>query len=152
MELHVIRERIQKCSLVSSLPSAMRQRFVMLLLNIAETQSVSRRHVLFEIGDKNTNTGCVILEGMVKVKTESGESKHIEAPDILGEVQLFTPSGKRTATVEVVIGGSVLLFSWKKLGAAAKAEFNDEEMGKLKEAITKSAWRREANIFEKIRK
>jgi len=152
MELQEIRERIEDTSLVQSLPAAMSQRFVAALLGIAETQSVSRQHKLFKLGEKNTDTGCVILEGMVKVETESGDVKHIEAPDILGEVQLFTPGGKRTATVEVVVGGAVLLFPWKKLGDAAKAEFTEEEFEKLKAAITKSAWRREENIFEKLKK
>ncbi len=151
MELKLMRERILETPLVTSLPEGMRSRFGMILLWVSESRSVSRRDLLFHQGSMDGGTGCVVLEGMVQVRTgEDPEAvKHIEAPDVLGELQLFTPQGKRTATVEVVVGGSVLTFAWQDLGTVARQLFTDAELVTLKRIIVESAWRREENLFEK---
>jgi CRP-like cAMP-binding protein len=150
MELKLMREKILETPLVKTLPEGMRQRFAMILLWVSETKDVSRRDKLLVQGDKDAGTGCVILEGMVQVRTEDNAVKHIEAPDILGEVQLFTPQGQRTATVEVVVGGTVLMFAWHDFGVTARQFYNDEEIATLKRLITQSAWRREENLFDKV--
>jgi len=152
MKLKLMRNRILRTPLVKTLPEGMRQRFAMILLWVSETKDVSRRDKLFVEGDKDTGTGCVILDGMVEVRTEDNPEavKCIEAPDILGEVQLFTPQGQRTATLEVVVPGTILTFAWHDLGAAARQFYSDEEMATLKRVITESAWRREENLFEKV--
>ena len=59
----------------------MRQRFVMVLLWIADTEEVSRTEELFRSGEVDTDRGCLILEGMVRVVSESDANKTIEAPD-----------------------------------------------------------------------
>ena len=150
MELGEIRQRIQDTPLVKKLPEDMRQRFVMMILALAETKDVSREEKIFEQGAKDTDQGCIILEGMVRIITEESDKKTIEAPEILGEVQLFTPQGARTATVEVVVGGKILLFKWLELSELSKTFYNDEEMAALKKIIKESAWTREKNLFEKI--
>lgn len=152
MQLKLMREKILETPLVKALPEGMRQRFAMILLWVSESKDVSRRDKLFVQGAQDTGTGCVILEGMVQVRTEDNPDavKHIEAPDVLGEVQLFTPQGQRTATVEVVVGGTILTFAWKDLGVAARQFYNDEEMATLKRIIAESAWRREENLFDKV--
>lgn len=152
MELSEIRDRILKTPLVSNLPEGMRTRFAMMLLWIAETKEVSRKDILFKLGDKDTGTGCLILEGMVRIITEDTDKKTIEAPEILGEVQLFTPEGTRTATVEAIVGGKILTFQWGDFGAIAKEFYTEEEMAALKKTITESAWRREDDLFEKLQR
>lgn len=151
MDLATIRERILATPLVSRLPDGMRQRFVMILLWLSDTREVSREETLFEQGESDTDDGCLILEGMVRIKTESAANKTIEAPDILGEVQLFTPNRQRTATVEVVVGGNVLTFSWHELAKVAKEHFTEAEFADLKRVITESAWTREENLQQKIK-
>lgn len=151
MELADMRERILDTPLVQKLPEAMRQRFAMILLWVSQTRDVSREEKLFQQGDARNNEGCLILEGMVRIITEEQHTKTIEAPDILGEVQLFTPQGTRTATVEVVVGGKILVFGWKDLGRQAREFFSEDEMAKLKKIITDSAWTREKNLFDKIK-
>lgn len=150
MELAMMRERILQTPLVQKLPEDMRQRFVMLLLWASDTKDVSRREHIFEQGQKDTDEGCLILEGMVRIITETGDKKTIEAPDILGEVQLFTPHGERTATVEVVVGGKILLFHWRELGKTAKEYYDEDEMATLKRIITESAWTREKDLKERL--
>jgi len=151
MELQTIRQRILATPLVSKLPEAMRQRFVQMLLWLADTREVSREEHLFKLGDKHNDEGVLILEGMVRIITESSERKTIEAPDILGEVQLFTPEGARTATVEVVVGGQILTFQWKTLAAEAKRVYSEDEWQTLRKTITESAWRREAGLFDAVK-
>ncbi len=154
MHLKMIRERVLDTPLVKALPESMQQRFVMILLWVSETRDTSRCEKLFVQGDHDTGTGCVILEGMVQVRTEEKPDvvKHVEAPDVLGEVQLFTPQGQRSATVEVVVGGTVLSFVWRELGAAAQQLYTEEEMATLKRIIAQSAWRREENLFGNAKK
>lgn len=150
MELELIRQRVIGTPLVQRLPEAMRQRFVQTLLWIADTRDVSREEKLFEQGQKNDDEGVIILEGMVRVITEESGNKTIEAPDILGEVQLFTPERTRTATVEVVVGGTILTFKWRQLADEAKRIFTDEEMQTLRDAIVNSAWKREKYLAERL--
>lgn len=148
MELSTIRERIVNTPLVKKLPDAMRKRFAIALLWISETEDATRTQRLIEQGEKNRDLGILILEGMVRIKNESTQTKTIEAPDILGEVQLFTPDRARTATVEVVVGGKILTFSWKALAAECRELYRDEEMDTLRKAIYDSAWTREKGLFD----
>lgn len=143
MELELIRSRILETPLVQRLPESLQQRFVMMLLWLGHERKVSREEVLFKMGDKHADQGCVILEGMVRVNSERKKDKTIEAPDILGELQLFTPEKARTATVEVVVGGSVLHFAWSDLAKEARQFFNDKEFDDLKRSIAEVAWTRE---------
>ena len=103
--------------------------------------------VLFKIGETNTDQGLLFLEGALKITRADGEVRYLESPDIMGEVQLFTPQAERTATVEVVFGGPVLTFAWHDLGAAAQKEFDADELAKLRELIKHSASMREKDIL-----
>ncbi len=76
MDLAAIRERIMATPLVSRLPATMRQRFVMILLWLADTREVSREETRFQQGESDTDSGCLILEGMVRIKTVSAANKH----------------------------------------------------------------------------
>jgi len=149
MELEQMRERILSTPLVQKLPEGMRLRFAMILLGFAETREVAREEQIFKQGDRDAGTGCIIIEGMVRIITEEDNSKTIEAPDILGEVQIFTPDRVRTATVEVVVGGKILVFSWKEVGAASQEIFSADEMKAFRKVIAESAWTREKSVFEK---
>jgi hypothetical protein len=152
MELGAIRDRIQNTPLVKKLPAEMRKRFVNALLWVSETQDAARTQHLIEQGEKDRDSGVLILEGIVRIKNETTQTKTIEAPDILGEVQLFTPGGARTATVEVVVGGKFLTFSWKALAVECLEAFSDAEMQTLRKAIYDSAWTREKGLFDKLAK
>ncbi|MCH7960053.1 MAG: cyclic nucleotide-binding domain-containing protein [Candidatus Hydrogenedentes bacterium] len=151
MELSEIRERIQNTPLVQRLPEGMHKRFVKLLLWLAQTEEVSREEELFTQGDKDTDRGVLLLEGMVRIITEETDKKTIEAPDILGEVQLFTPQGARTATVKVIVGGIILTFKWRELAEEAINVYTDDEMNTLKKVIAESAWTREKDLFDKVK-
>ena len=152
MELRMMRERILDTPLVSKLPEDMRRRFVCALLWIAQTEDAARTQTLIEQGEKNKDLGVLILEGMVRIKNESTQTKTIEAPDILGEVQLFTPGRARTATVEVVVGGKILTFSWQALAKECREVFTDAEREALCKVIYDSAWTREKGLLERIAK
>ena len=133
--------------LVNTLPHRMRDRFVELVLDVAQSTEARSGEVLFKLGEKNTDEGLFILEGAVKVTRSNGEVRFMEAPDVLGEVQLFAPSAERTATVETVYGGAILRFSWKELAAQSKKIFSPVEMNALRDAIRDSADARERNLL-----
>jgi len=150
VNIELIRKQILATPLLQSMKEDMRQRFVMMLLFVSETDTVSRTEHIFSMGATLEDRGIVLLEGMVRVVTEHQDSKTIAAPDILGEVSLFTPEAERTATVEVVVGGEVLVFSWRALGNLAQAYYTEDEMTLLRTAVTHSAVRREANMLERL--
>ena len=105
-------------------------------------------NTLFTLGESDTDRGCAVLDGLVKVTTSDGTSRHLEGPEILGEVQLFTPLAKRTATVQVVVGGTMLAFEWHELGKLAQDRFTKVELAALRDAISHSANLREDNLLD----
>lgn len=145
-----ISKAILDTPLAGRLSDTMRQRFVDAVLEVSQSDEARAGETLFRIGDKNTDEGVFFLEGAVKVTRASGQVLYFEAPDVLGEVQLFSPSAERTATVETVYGGTLLRFSWKELGAAAKAAFTAEELAALREAIRDTAAAREKNLLTSL--
>jgi hypothetical protein len=136
--------------LMGALPEGMRKAFVDAVLEVAQSTEARSGDVLFRLGERNTDEGLFIIEGAVKVTRANGEVRYLEAPEVLGEVQLFAPSSERTATVETVYGGAVLRFSWKELGAEAKKIFSPAEMSALRDAIRDSADAREKNLLTSL--
>ena len=156
MELSEIRNRILETEWVSSLPIDMQKKFTMVLLWLAQTEEVSREQILFTQGDTGNFQGCLILEGMVRIITEESEKESERqtstAPDFMGEIQLFTPQGERTATVEVVVGGEILSFGWEEFSVVAREIMSADEMALLNKLLLESAMARKSNVMEKIRK
>lgn len=147
MDSKRIAKAVTETPVVGALPHRMQGRFVDLVLEVAHSTESRSGDVLFRLGEKNTDEGLFVLEGAVKVTRANGEVRYLEAPEVLGEVQLFAPSSERTATVEAVYGGALLRFSWKELGARAKTVFSPSEMGVLRDAIRDSADARERNLL-----
>ena len=145
-----VRKQIEGAFWVRLLPESMRDRFVDILLSVSKEDTVASGATLFKQGDTDTDRGCAFLEGARKVTRSDGEVKYLQAPEILGEVQLFMPQGERTATVEVVVGGPVLNFAWHDLGAEAQKRFSAEELVELREAIKHSVNVREPGLLDAL--
>ena len=141
--------KLRQTLLVKLLPDPMQDRFIEILLSVSEQKQAETGATLFKLGDTNADQGCLLLEGMLKVTRGDGEVRYIEAPDIVGEVQLFKPQAERTATVDVVIGGSMLTFAWKAMAAAAKDVFSEDEMAALRDNIMHIASSRERDILQR---
>lgn len=141
---------IRETPLVGFLPESMRAKFVEAVLDIAQSDESRSGDVLFTLGERNTDEGLFVLEGAVKVTRANGEVRYLEAPDVLGELQLFAPGAERTATVETVYGGTILRFSWHELGAHAKTVFNASELAELRRAIRDSADSREKHLLTSL--
>ncbi len=148
MDISQIRSKISETLLVKLMPDNMSGRFIDVLLSVSEESVIAPGQVLFKIDETNTDQGLLFLEGALKITRGDGEVRYLESPDIMGEVQLFTPQAKRTATVEVVFGGPVLKFRWHDLGAAAQEEFNAEDLAQLRELIKHTATLRERDILK----
>lgn len=145
-----IPECIRDTVLVCLLPEPMRRKFVDLILSVAKRTEIAPGQVLFTLGETDTDRGFLFLEGALKITRSDGTVRYQESPDILGEVQLFTPQARRSATVEVVYGGTALTFAWHELGAAAKEAFNADELAELRKAIQRSATMREQNMLTSL--
>lgn len=91
MDTDQIRSKIRKTLLVKLLPDSMSERFIDMLLSVSEHGTIEPGQVLFKLGETNTDQGLLFLEGALKITRADGDVRYIESPDILGEVQLFTP-------------------------------------------------------------
>ncbi len=147
MDTDQIRSKIHETLLVKLMTDSMSDRFIDVLLSVSEHSGITPGQVLFKIGETNTDQGLLFLEGALKITRSDGDVRYLESPDIMGEVQLFTPQAERTATVEVVFGGPVLKFTWHDLGAAAQKEFDAGELTELRELIKHTARMREKDIL-----
>lgn len=147
MELQEIRKEILRVPVFKALPDAMHSRLLTGLLSTARTRPVTRGDFLFLQGERETDTGCLLLQGTVEVRREGETPVFVQAPDILGEMHLFTPQGQRTATVEVTVGGVVLEFEWREFGVISRNLFDKQELALLKKSIVDCAWRREPDLF-----
>ncbi len=151
MDPSEIPPKVRETLLVSRLPEPMRDRFVELLLSVSSEGEVTPGEVLFRIGDTSNDQGCLYISGALKITRADGEVRYIDGPDIVGEVQLFTPQAARTATVEVVFGGPALYFEWQELGAEAQDIFTPEELAKLRETIKECARMREQRLVVSVK-
>ncbi len=147
MDTDQIRSKIHETLLVKLMSDGISDRFIDVLLSVSERTAISPGQVLFKIGETDTDQGLLFLEGALKITRGDGDVRYLESPDIMGEVQLFTPQAERTATVEVVFGGPVLTFAWHDLGAAAQKEFDADELTELRELIKHTARTREKDIL-----
>lgn len=145
-----LRDRLNQTLLVKLLPGAIRPSFVDLLEEHGMPGKIAAGETVFTRGETNTDLGCIILDGVVKITLADGQVRYLEAPEILGEVQLFTPQAQRTATVESVTGNAVLTFEWHDLGAAVREAFSNDALQSLRDAIHESARMREQNLLDTL--
>jgi hypothetical protein len=143
-----ILNKVHDSPLVKLLPDDMRGPFVGQLLERSGHETFASGATIYRRGDADTDLGCILLEGMVRVTLADGTQRYLEAPDILGEVQLFTPNAARTATVECVMGGPVLTFGWHDLGSYVRSTFTPEQLDTLRDCIRHSAKMREQNMLD----
>lgn len=140
--------KLHETPLVKLLPPEMRGPFVGQLLDRAQHETYAAGATVFKRGEAETDMGIIFLEGMVRVTLADGQQRYLEAPEIMGEVQLFTRNANRTATVECVVGGPVLEFGWHDLGAAIRETFTQEQLDILRDCIEHSAKTREQNMLD----
>jgi len=140
--------KLHETPLVKLLPPEMRGPFVGQLLARAQHESYAAGATVFKRGESETDMGVIFLEGMVRVTLADGQQRYLEAPEILGEVQLFTPNANRSATVDCVVGGAVLEFGWHDLGTSIRETFTSAQLDTLRECIKHSAKTREQNMLD----
>lgn len=148
MEFSVFRERIADIPLTQSLPAKLRRRFAMIFWWIASLQEVSKGERIYIEGAKDEETGCLLIAGKVSIQKEGEETEVVTAPDILGEIQQFTRTRERTATVEAVEHCQLLTFTWWDLASHCVALFDIDERTILQEILEQYALGRCAELFD----
>ena len=148
MTLEDLRQTILKIPLCNKLPENMRDRFGMIFLWISTPKDVSHGDKIYSEGEEDENTGCLLIEGIIEVQRKGQPAVRLEAPELLGESGQFTLGHKRTATVEVVVGGRELSFSWRDFGQWAVQLYTHEERRVLKRLIAETAWDRSGKYLD----
>jgi hypothetical protein len=62
------------------------------------------------------------------------------APELLGEISRFNPTGIRTATVKASQPCKVLRFTWENFEKAARRRMNEADYGALMKTLEEYAW------------
>ena len=152
MEFSVFREKISSVPLTQSMPPKLRTRFAMIFWWIANFQEASKGERIYIEGAKDEETGCLLISGKVSIQKEGEETEVVTAPDILGEIQQFTRSRERTATVEAVEHCQLLTFTWWDLATQCVALFELDERTVLQEILEQYALGRCAELFDQAAK
>lgn len=96
--------------------------------------------VLFTEGDKPTDQGIVVLTGAVTIQKPGTPELEQSAPELLGEMTRFNPTGHRTATVTVSQPCSLLRFAWPNFEKVARRRMNEADFNALMKALEEYAW------------
>ena len=89
------------------------------------------------------------MSGRVLVSRSAGVEEELEAPNLLGEIQQFTPDRHRTATVVALAPTTVLDFPWHAFAERVARLFTEEEQGILRSLIAQLAWARCDELFDR---
>ncbi len=96
--------------------------------------------VLFTEGDKPTDQGIVVLTGAVSIHKPGAPELEQPAPELLGEMTRFNPTGHRTATVTTSQPCSLLRFAWPNFEKVARRRMSEADFTALMKALEEYAW------------
>jgi len=139
MDLNEYRPQADAIPMFQDLPEQTRELVCRILLKIAERSALAKGDVLYEKGTEDTGTGAALVEGAVEVRTDDGEPLTVNAPDLLGEMQLFDEYGERTATVTAAEDSVVLEFFWEEFVGVALSLLTREQQIEVKDMLSRHA-------------
>lgn len=130
----VLKERIGRLSVVTDARRAGGE-MVEVLVELGETFEAPGDHVLLREGDVRGTTGYVLLEGCVAILKSGREPVPVDAPALLGEMQQFSISGSRSASVTTQGACTLLRFDWPAFYRVLEARLRPLDFQAVKDAI-----------------
>lgn len=109
-------------------------------VSLSEIVEVEDDHLLLREGDVRGTEGYVLLEGRVSVIRSGREPIPVAAPALLGEMQQFSISGSRSASVLTEGACTLLLFDWPAFYAQLEANLRPLDYQRVKDAIRRYSW------------
>ena len=116
------------------------------ILELAERIDVSDETLLLREGDVRGTFGFVLLDGRVSVIKSEREPVVVDSPALIGEMQQFSISGSRSASV-LTLGSCMLLrFDWPTLYATLEERLRELDFQQVKDAVRRSSWNHATNF------
>lgn len=148
MDSHAQLQKVLEIPMIQALPEDLREVVSKLLLDSSRETVLAPEEVLYTKGTEDANTGALLVKGSIEVD-KGGESRIVvQAPDLLGEMQQYNPTGRRSATVRATEESLVLEFSWHDFVVLAMDTLSKEEQIALRETISKHVGSRLKELAE----
>ncbi len=110
-----------------------------ILLKIAKRLQLASGDVLYTEGAEDTNVGALLVEGALTVQSGDSEPLTVDAPDLLGEMQMLDEYGQRKATVTAAEDSVVLEFGWDDFIGVARSVLTQEQQVEVRDMIATHA-------------
>lgn len=114
--------------------------FVDTLGTVGIADDVAPGCVLFTEGDKPSDHAIIVLTGAVSIQKPGAPELEQPAPELLGEMTRFNPTGHRTATVTASQPCSLLRFTWFNFEKVARRRMHEADFESLMKALEEYAW------------
>ncbi len=111
-----------------------------LFMEIGETVDVPDETLLLREGDVRGTQGFVLTDGAVQVIKSERVPVKLEAPALIGEMQQFSVSGSRSASVMADGPCRVLRFDWLVFYQALEGKLRPFDLQMVRDAIRRYSW------------
>ncbi len=134
------RQAILQLGFISSFSGDVREILATVFMEISEQGRLTKNSKIFTEGDKDSNTGVIILDGEVTVKKTGSPDFGCPGPELLGEALQFNPNALRTATIEVATDTHALRFKWSDFEETVKRYLSDADYETVRQGLENYAW------------
>ena len=142
MEAAEVRKAFCKLALFEKLSNDAKGRVADAFLDVSDMIRYEEGEILIHAGYLSFDTGYILLQGVVAIESDSGESLEIAAPALLGEMSQFRSADLRSATVRATGDVVALQFFWQDLYEHTKKVMPTEEQVIFRDAIERQVWER----------
>lgn len=104
-------------------------------VELGEVSDVPDETLLLREGDVRGTAGFVLLEGELSVIRSEYDPVSLKAPALIGEMQQFSISGSRSASVLTVGACTLLRFDWPEFYATLELRLRPLDFQMVKDAI-----------------
>lgn len=139
MDEATVRERLRGLSFMLDCRRSAEE-VVGAFVELGEVLDAPDESLLLREGDVRGTFGLVLLEGRVSVIKTEREPVVVDAPALMGEMQQFSISGSRSASVLTEGPCVVLRFDWPAFYAALQERLRPLDFQQVKDAIRRYSW------------
>lgn len=140
MDAAALKSQLEQIPFYSGLNESVRRELALIFAEISEVAEIPRGKLLFHEGEPGSDQGYILLEGEIEIEKSDAQGSSAFAPDLIGEMKLFNPTRRRTATVKAATDLKVCDFKWSRFIGALRERMDPESQTKVKEAIEGHAW------------
>lgn len=109
-------------------------------VELSEAVEAPDETLLLREGDVRGTQGFVLLDGRVRVIKSEHDPVTLEAPALIGEMQQFSISGSRSASVMTDGTCKLLRFDWPVFYATLEGRVRPLDYQQVKDAIRRCSW------------